>query len=99
MKRATRLAAAGAGAALLIWVFANLVIAQIPSSSAALTGKVTSQAAGPMEGVIVGAKKLGSTITTWVVSNPQGQYSFPRERMQPGQYAISIRAVGYELPK
>src|SRR5579863_7717980 len=65
---------------------------------AALTGKVTSQAEGPMVGVIVGAKKLGSTITTWVVSNAQGQYSFPRDRMEPGKYAVRIRAVGYELP-
>ena len=69
-----------------------------PSAHAALTGKVTSQAEGAMEGVIVGAKKAGSTITTWVVSNAQGQYSFPRDRMEPGKYAIKIRAVGYELP-
>jgi streptogramin lyase len=33
------------------------------------------------------------------VSNAQGRYSFPRERLEPGKYAISIRAVGYELPK
>src|SRR5205823_3703515 len=38
-------------------------------------------------------------ITTWVVSNAQGQYAFPRERLQPGNYAISLRAVGYDLPK
>src|SRR5437899_2925143 len=70
-----------------------------PSSPSALTGTVTSQTEGAMEGVIIGAKKVGSTITTWVVSNAQGQYSFPRERLEPGKYAISIRAVGYELPK
>src|SRR5437879_3721322 len=52
-----------------------------------------------MEGVLIGAKKVGSTISIWVVSNAQGQYSFPRERMGPGAYNISIRAVGYELPK
>src|ERR1700756_2534446 len=72
--------------------------AELPSSSA-LTGKVTSQAEGAMEGVIVGAQKAGSTITTWVVSNAQGQYAFPRERMAPGKYAIGVRAAGYELPK
>jgi virginiamycin B lyase len=33
------------------------------------------------------------------VSNAQGQYTFPRERLEPGRYAISIRAVGYELLK
>src|SRR5215471_14986690 len=78
--------------------FAGLVMAEV-SSPAALTGKVTSQAEGAMEGVLVGAKKTGSTITTWVVSNAQGQYSFPRDRMEPGKYAISIRAAGYEVPK
>ena len=69
-----------------------------PSSPSALTGTVTSQAEGAMEGVLVGAKKVGSTITTWVVSNAQGQFSFPRDRMEPGKYVVSIRAVGYELP-
>src|SRR5205809_3437781 len=78
--------------------FAGFLTAQTPSSSA-LTGKVTSQADGAMEGVLIGAKKVGSTISIWVVSNAQGQYSFPRERMGPGTYNISIRAVGYELPK
>ena len=82
---------------LLIVAFAGVAMAQTPSHPA-LTGKVTSQAEGAMEGVLVGAKKVGSTITTWVVSNAQGQYSFPRDRMTPGKYAISIRAVGYELP-
>ena len=32
------------------------------NSAAALTGTVSSQADGPMEGVLVGAKKAGSTI-------------------------------------
>src|SRR5438105_13883537 len=83
--------------ALLALFFATYLMAAGPSAPA-LTGKVASQAEGTMEGVIVGAKKVGSTITTWVVSNAQGQYSFPRDRMEPGKYAVSIRAVGYELP-
>src|SRR5712691_8286931 len=83
---------------LLGLAFAGFVMAEA-SSPAGLTGKVSSQAEGGMEGVLIGAKKAGSTITTWVVSNAQGQYSFPRERLEPGKYAISIRAVGYELPK
>src|SRR4051812_16899141 len=81
----------------LIVAFAGVATAQTPSHPA-LTGKVTSQAEGAMEGVLVGAKKVGSPITTWVVSNAQGQYSFPRDRITPGKYAMSIRAVGYELP-
>jgi virginiamycin B lyase len=86
------------GVTILGLAFCGLLIADAPPSSA-LTGKVTSQAEGAMEGVLVGAKKAGSTITTWVVSNAQGQYTFPRERLEPGRYAISIRAVGYELLK
>ena len=84
-------------AGLLGLALAGFVMAEAPSHPA-LTGKVSSQAEGPMEGVLVGAKKMGSTITTWVVSNAQGQYSFPGDRIEPGKYAIRIRAVGYELP-
>jgi streptogramin lyase len=50
-----------------------------------------------MEGVLVSAKRSGSTITTTVVTNAQGIYSFPRARLEPGQYNVSIRAVGYVL--
>lgn len=65
----------------------------------ALSGTVASQAEGAMEGVIVGAQRAGSPISVWVVSNAQGQYTFPRERLQTGKYRISVRAVGYELPR
>ena len=98
MSRAKLLAAIVVGTALLGGAFAGLVVAADSPSSSALTGNVTSQAEGPMEGVLIGAKKVGSTITTWVVSNAQGQYSFPRDRMVPGTYALNIRAVGYTLP-
>ena len=98
MSKTKLLAGTLVGTALLSMAFAALLRAQT-SSQAALKGKVTSQAEGVMEGVLVGAKKAGSTITTWVVSDSQGQYSFPRDRMESGQYAISMRAVGYDLPK
>jgi len=65
--------------------------------SSALTGKVTSQEEGAMEGVVVSAKRDGSTMTVSVVSNAQGQYSFPQDRLELGTHAISIRAVEYEL--
>ena len=85
---------------LLSLVFASyMAAAQVSSTGPALTGKVMSQAEGAMEGVLIGAKKEGSTITTWVVSNAQGEYSFPRDRMAPGKYNLRIRAVGYDLPK
>jgi streptogramin lyase len=87
------IAALSAGLVLL----AGAVAAQTPSASA-LSGKVGSQEEGAMEGVLVSAKRAGSTMTITVVSDAQGRYSFPRERMQPGQYSVHIRAVGYELP-
>jgi len=37
-------------------------------------------------------------MTVTVVSDAQGRYSFPRERLDPGNYSVRIRAVGYELP-
>ena len=99
MRRAKLLSGTLLAAAILGMTLGGLVMAETPSPSAhaGLTGKVTSQAEGAMEGVVVGAKKAGSTITTWVVSDAQGQYGFPRDRMEPGKYAIKVRAVGYEL--
>jgi virginiamycin B lyase len=70
--------------------------AQTPS---ALTGQVTSGEEGPMEGVLVSAKKAGSTVTITVVSDAQGNYSFPAAKLEPGQYSLRVRAVGYDLDR
>src|SRR6266705_1827648 len=64
---------------------------------AALTGQVTSDEEGPMEGVVVSAKLDGSTITVSVISDKQGRYAFPANRLEPGHYKLKIRAVGYDL--
>ena len=98
MRRYTSFTKSGVFVTLLSLAFAGLTPAETPSP-VALTGKVTSRAEGSMEGVLVGAKKTGSPIATWVVTNEKGQYSFPRERLTPGKYVINVRAVGYELPK
>ena len=50
-----------------------------------------------MEGVVVSAKKVGSTITISVATDDKGRFSFPTSKLQPGQYALSIRAIGYDL--
>jgi streptogramin lyase len=50
-----------------------------------------------MEGVLVSAKRAGSTITITVASDEKGRYSFPASRLEPGQYTLRIRAVGYDL--
>jgi streptogramin lyase len=73
---------------------AGLAFAQQP---AALTGQVSSAEEGAMEGVVVSAKKDGSTITVSVVTDKDGRYSFPASRLEPGSYTIGTRAVGYDL--
>ncbi|OFV94856.1 MAG: hypothetical protein A3H28_04705 [Acidobacteria bacterium RIFCSPLOWO2_02_FULL_61_28] len=85
-------------AAISICAGPDLVRAQT-SPSAALTGQVRSQEEGPMEGVLVSAKRAGSTVTITVVSDARGRYSFPQNRLEPGQYSIRVRAVGYELER
>ena len=47
------------------------------SAAAALAGQVASTEEGPMEGVIVSAKKDGSTITISVITNAQGRLQLP----------------------
>ncbi len=51
-----------------------------------------------MEGVVVSAKRPGSTIMVSVSTNAQGQYSFPKDRLAPGDYDITMRAVGLHAP-
>src|SRR5262245_21157914 len=63
----------------------------------ALTGQVSSAEEGAMEGVLVSARRDGSNKTVTVVSDEKGRYRFPAARLEPGKYALTIRAVGYEL--
>jgi len=71
--------------------------AQSRPDEISLTGLVSAVDEGPLEGVLVGARKTGSTITTTVVTDQAGRYRFPRARLEPGQYAIRIKATGYDL--
>src|SRR5262245_6212574 len=61
----------------------------------ALTGQITSHEEGAMEGVLVSAKKEGSSITVTVVSDEHGRYRFPK--LELGNYSLKIRASGYDL--
>jgi virginiamycin B lyase len=82
-----------------------IVLCQTPSSSVraqnqdAITGKVTSDAEGAMEGVVVTAHKDGSIVSISVTTDAKGHYAFPESRLEPGHYALAIRAVGYDLSK
>jgi len=66
------------------------------AEAAGLTGIVSSEVDGPMEGVLVSAKGASGTMTVTVVSSSDGRFSFPASRLAPGQYRLAIRAVGYE---
>jgi virginiamycin B lyase len=76
-----------------------------PSSSVraqnqdAITGKVSSDAEGAMEGVVVTAHKDGSIVSISVTTDAKGHYAFPESRLEPGHYTLAIRAVGYDLSK
>jgi hypothetical protein len=50
-----------------------------------------------MEGVVVSAKRAGSTMTVSVMTDAQGRFAFPANRLEAGAYAIRIRATGYDL--
>ena len=78
-------------------VAALFVAGGADADGVALTGKVTSAQEPVMEGVLVTAKRDGSTISTTVVTNAQGVYSFAADRLAPGHYTLAIRAVGYKL--
>jgi virginiamycin B lyase len=79
--------------------FAALLLsaAAVAQTGPALTGKVSSAQEPVMEGVLVSARLDGSTVTTTVVSNAEGIYSFPADRLAPGHYTITTRAAGYQL--
>src|SRR5215470_6086529 len=63
----------------------------------ALTGEVRSTEEGPMSGVTVTATRDKSTISVTAITDGQGRYAFPADRLVPGTYSLTIRAVGYDL--
>ena len=88
------LSMAGLAAAILTLAAGADLAAQ---NAASLSGVATSQAEGKMEGVVVTARRHGANFDVSVVTNGQGQYSFPSTHLAPGDYAVTIRAIGYEL--
>ena len=77
--------------------FAPSAVRADERAPAALTGQVTSDAEGAMEGVVVTARKDGSIVSTNVTTDAKGRYAFPENRLEPGRYTVTIRAVGYDL--
>jgi len=68
-----------------------------PNGDPALTGIVSSEAEGKMEGVVVTARQAKSIVEVSVTTDADGRYSFPRTHVKPGQYTLSTRAVGYDI--
>lgn len=93
MKKKIALAIAMTAAGILL----SLAAAPVRADGVALTGQVSSAKEGLMEGVVVGAKKEGSTITVNVMSDEKGRFNFPASKLGPGHYALKIRAGGYDL--
>src|SRR5438046_10525557 len=50
-----------------------------------------------MKDVLNRSKKACSTVTITLVSDEKSRYNFPSKKLEPGQYAIVVRAVGYEV--
>ncbi len=67
------------------------------AQQAPFSGRVSAPGEGAMEGVVVSAKKEGGIVTLSVISDDEGRFAFPAGRLEPGKYALSIRATGYEL--
>jgi hypothetical protein len=94
MHRKFLLSLTASAAVMLFQAAPHPVLAQ---GTVALSGQVTSEAEGAIEGVVVTARKAGAKLSVSVITDAQGRYSFPANRLEPGQYAITIRAISYEL--
>ncbi len=84
----------------LVWILGILFLGGMESRSAGpagIRGVVSSQQEGKMEGVLVSAKRDGSSITVSVATDSQGRFEFPANRLAPGDYGLKIRATGYDL--
>src|SRR5215471_14043067 len=79
---------------------ASLILIGAASTASAdelLTGSITSASGQKLEGVQVSAKKEGSTITTSVYTDLNGDYFFPA--MADGKYRVWAQALGFETSK
>jgi streptogramin lyase len=79
---------------------AGLVLVGAVSTASAdqlLTGSITSASGQKLEGVQVSAKKDGTTITTSVYTDLDGNYFFPA--MADGKYRVWAQALGFETSK
>jgi streptogramin lyase len=67
------------------------------SADQLLSGSITSASGQKLEGVQISAKKEGSTITTSVYTDLNGDYFFPA--LPDGKYRVWAQALGFETSK
>jgi len=73
-------------------------VAPLPArADAPLSGAITSAAGERMGGVVVSAKAEGSTITTSVYTDAQGNYYFPP--LPEGNYRVWAQAIKFETAR
>lgn len=87
----------GVAHSILLALLAGFAAAHAQTPSANLTGRAASIAEGALEGVLVSARKDGSSTTHTVVSDAAGRFDFASARLAARSYALKIRAAGYEL--
>src|SRR4030095_1715089 len=63
----------------------STALAYAQNGGVALTGQVSSAEEGMMEGVVVSARKDGSTISISVVTDAEGRLAFPAPPLAPGR--------------
>src|SRR6202167_5945431 len=84
---------------LLASVASLVLIGAVGTASAdqLLSGSITSASGQKLEGVQISAKKDGSTITTSVYTDLNGDYFFPA--LADGKYRVWAQALGFETSK
>src|SRR6266853_2648810 len=86
MKTKRVLLIAGSALCVIFLQYASVRLHAEGQAAVVLSGRVTSFEEGPMEGVVVSAKKDASTISISVVTDAVGRFAFPAGRLEPGHY-------------
>src|SRR6516162_9673917 len=84
----------------LLATAASLVLVGAVSTAWAdqlLTGSIASASGQKLDGVQVSAKKEGSTITTRVYTDQNGEYFFPA--LPDGKYNVWAQVLGFQINK
>src|SRR5260221_11063882 len=94
MRAKLMLTLAAAAAAMVFPPVSSTVRAE---GDAALTGIVSPKAKGKRGGVVAPPRRAKSIVQVSVTTDAAGRYSSPRNRLQPGEYSLDTRAVGYDI--